>query len=155
MRGHLEPLLDYFTNLKKYLHLHTIGQDDFTSCMWSEAREKERYTEVAKFIKSVSSTLTARVFELGIEAEVDQAISCRDYCRGHQVGRPMDTYFLSCILPILIRGSWPKLKSLPLCSTGGRIRVCGPSMSVGPRAWEPEDYGIFESVEDQVRIAPR
>jgi hypothetical protein len=56
MRGHLRPLIGQFTHLK-HLSLHTVGQFHDSEPSWSEAREKARYSEIADFISSVSSTL--------------------------------------------------------------------------------------------------
>lgn len=151
MRGHLEPLLGRFTKLK-HLYLRTVGQDDCATWRWSEARDMERYAEIANFITSVSSTLISLTFEQGIEAEENiQTRNCRQSPRPRQqIGRPMDTYFLSYISPTLVNGPWPNLRTLILRGIGGRRSKLPFGSGAG---WIAEDHGVFESAEDRLRVA--
>ncbi|KAF7865752.1 hypothetical protein EAF04_005917 [Stromatinia cepivora] len=149
MRGHLQPFLQRFTRLA-HLTIRTIGHEDHQDNRWSEVREKARYTEIATFVKSVAPTLTTFVFEQGIEVEFAKGLNNRAQLT-KQTGRPMDTYFLSHILPALTEEQWPKLEKLSIRGVGGEIR--DSSRLFGGVDWTPETSGIFESAEDQLRLA--
>ncbi|KAJ8068420.1 hypothetical protein OCU04_003978 [Sclerotinia nivalis] len=149
MRGHLQPFLGRFTKLA-HLTIRTIGHEDHQDHRWSEVREKARYTEIATFIKSVAPTLTTLVFEQGMEVEGVTGRSSRAQSI-KQTGRPMDTYFLSHILPALTEEQWPKLEKLSIRGVGGEIR--DSTRVYGRVNWTPETSGISESAEDQLRLA--
>jgi hypothetical protein len=154
MRGHLNPLIGHFLNLK-HLCIRTVGQDDSTDQSWSDSREKERYTEISNFLRSVRSTLTTLVFEQGNQPEVHLVRSCRGDPRrlAVQKGRPMDTYFLSYVLHTLIQGPWPELKMLSIRGVGAQPREWNSYSNVGFRNWVPIDPSIVESAQNRLRTA--
>ena len=154
MSGHLAPLFGRFTRLK-HLCIRTIGQGASADPRWkgadqswSEAREKARYIEIASFIKSLSSTLVTLVFVQGIEAEETSPIpGCRPDSRPeNRSGRPMDTYFLSYILPALIEGGWPQLQTVSIRGFGGQARKGMPTP-------ETSFLARLDTAEDRLRIA--
>ncbi|KAF5871199.1 uncharacterized protein Bfra_007712 [Botrytis fragariae] len=123
MRGHLQPLLGKFVQLK-HLKISTVGRELDQDVRWSEAREEKRYSEMANFIKSVASTLITFDFEQGVGLEPlklwqIQARDIRSLMR--QSGRPMDDYFFDFILPALLGATWPQLRRLYIRGVGGRI----------------------------------
>jgi hypothetical protein len=121
MRGHLHPLLNHFKNLHR-LFIRTIGQDDSTDQHYLASREKACYKEIAMFISSTAGTLETLVFEQGIIQEGNLTGRLSDLRRFHQVGQPMDTYFLEFIHPILLSTKWKKLKKITIHSVGGKPR---------------------------------
>ncbi|KAF7944370.1 hypothetical protein EAE96_010767 [Botrytis aclada] len=62
MRGHLQPLLGKFVQLKN-LKISTAGREVIRDDRWSAITEKARYFEMAKFITSVAPTLITFEFE--------------------------------------------------------------------------------------------
>lgn len=123
MRGHLRPTQSQFTNLQ-HLHIRTVGQDLFEDNNWVPQRDKNRYAELASFIDSVRLTLESLLFEQGLEPEFTGITTCGRSNLGHgpQKGRPMDSRFLDEIMPALLRGPWPKLKSATILGVGGQVR---------------------------------
>jgi hypothetical protein len=142
MRGHLRPLIGRFTHLK-HLSLHTVGQFHDSEPSWSEARDKARYSEIADFITSVKSTLTSLTFVQGLPERPRAILITR---ADQWLGRPMNTYFLSYILPCLIQGPWPEPKVLSVRGVGGQMM--GPEVLTGngrERLGTPDDPAIFSS----------
>jgi hypothetical protein len=155
MQGHLRPLLNRCENIR-YLSIRTVGQDDSQSRHFLATREKARYEEIAHFFSSAAGTLETLVFEQGITQEGELSRGCRgDWRRGHQVGRPMDKYFLECIHPILLSTQWDKLKKITIRGVGGKPRGLNGSRTprVEFRTWEPDDPVVFEIAEDRLRLA--
>jgi hypothetical protein len=155
MRGHLRPLLNGFENLRR-LFIRTVGQDDSTDQYYLASREKARYEEIAMFISSTAGTLETLVFEQGIIQEGDLSLSTvGDPRRVHQVGRPMDTYFLEFIHPIFLSTEWKKLKKITIRGVGGKPRGLNGWRipPVGFRTWEQYDPAILETAEHNLRTS--
>lgn len=147
LRGHLRPFIGRFTSLQR-LCLRTVGQDDCTDIHWSPDREKARYTEMAAFISALRSTLIVLAFEQGYQAKEAPGFGCRtDPRRRHQVGRPMDSFFMSYLLPVVAQGSWPQLKKVIIRGVGGALH------NGGYRTWEPVNFSEFKAGQEQLQTA--
>ena len=155
MRGHLRPLINRFENLRR-LFIRTIGHDDSTDRYYPASREEARYEEIAMFISSTAGTLETLVFEQGMLQEGELCLSTVGWgSRPHQVGRPMDTYFLEFIHPILLSTEWKKLKKITIRGVGGKLRRLNgleiPPVRFG--TWEQYDPAILETAEDSLRTS--
>ncbi|TGO29948.1 hypothetical protein BPAE_0009g00440 [Botrytis paeoniae] len=125
MRGHLQPLLGKFVQLK-HLKVSTVGRELVQDVRWSEAREEKRYSEMANFIKSVAPTLITFDFEQGVGLEPlklwqIEARDIRSLLR--QSRRPMDDYFFDFILSALLGATWSQLRRLSIRGVCGNIMV--------------------------------
>jgi hypothetical protein len=149
MRGHLKPIQSQFVNLQ-HLCIRTVGQDLAENDRWFPQRDEERYEELASFIDSVRSTLEMLLFEQGLEPKKTIYATCGRANRRHgpQKGRPMDYRFLDKVMPVLLRGPWPKLKSDSVVGVGGKAR-----RTVSWNNYVPEDPAVFEAAEDRLRIS--
>ncbi|KAH8803537.1 hypothetical protein F5884DRAFT_509026 [Xylogone sp. PMI_703] len=122
MQGHLRHLEGRCTVLQKLI-LRSSGQGHDGDSFWSDAIDNRRYKEYASFIGSVKGTLRDFVFEQGLRQEEDcHPGYAHPYNPPRQTGimRPMDKRFLEYILPVLIEGPWPVLKTVQIFGLGGK-----------------------------------
>jgi hypothetical protein len=133
----------------QHLFIRTVGQDLAENNRWFAKRDEDRYDELASFIDSVRLTLETLLFEQGLEPERAIFASCHG-SRGHgpQKGRPMDSRFLDKVMPVLLRGPWPTLKSITILGVGGPVRQIVSCMN-----YVPEDPAVFEAAEDRLRVS--
>lgn len=123
MSGHLQPLFGKFVQLK-HLKISTVGHEFCRDVRWSETREKKRYSEIAKFIKSVAPTLINFDFEQGAALETIEGWQVEPYKSIlTQSRRPMDDYFSEFILPALLGGNWSQLRRLSIRGVCENVRI--------------------------------
>jgi hypothetical protein len=84
----------------------------------SVADESRRYAEIGAFIESVKPTLRELVFEHGPDVEYYSTVKGQAYGQAPDVPLPMDTYFDTYVLPVLVSGPWPRLTSVAIRGIG-------------------------------------
>jgi hypothetical protein len=82
------------------------------------ADESRRYQEIGAFIQSVKPTLRELLFDHGPDIEYFSTVKGQTYGQTPDTPLPMDVYFDTFILPVLVSGPWPILMSLTVRGVG-------------------------------------
>lgn len=119
MAGALDAVVGRCTNLTS-LCIATVGDsDERLACMpWDD----RRYASWARFLSSVRSQLHSFSFKQGLSRNWDAAP--RGYCRPRPKydSRPMDRLFRQWILPVLLAGTWPRVRRVEIRAVGRSVQ---------------------------------
>lgn len=146
-QGFLADLTGRCTVLRSF-HLLTTAELVEGSTIWFMRRSRSWlddvaddnrwYAEIGAFIDSVKPTLRELLFEHGPDIDYAPYRQCHPVFAGpsHDARLPMDIYFDSHILPVLVSRPWPSLRRMTVKGMGH---------------WKPIDPWKEDATPDEIR----